>query len=187
MVPLTSLWLPILVASVFVLIASNLIWMVFQLHKKDWAPLPDEEAFAEAVNAIGVERGEYTFPYAADMAAWKSEEWQAKWKRGPVGFLTLQQPGEMNMGKTLGIWFFYILVIQVFVAYLTSQSLAAGAHYLEVFQIAGTAAILGFAGGAAPQAIWMGRRWRNALGLMGDGIVYGLLTAGTFGWLWPGA
>ena len=184
---LTALWLPILVSTVFVFIASNLVWMVLQLHKKDWDPLPDEEAFAEAINGMKAGRGEYSFPFAADTAAWKSDEWQAKFKRGPVGFLTLQTPGEMNMGKMMGSWIAYIVIIQIFVAYLTGLALGAGAHYLQVFQIAGTAAILGFAGAVPPEAIWMGRKWSNVFGHMRDGILYGLITAGTFGWLWPAA
>ena len=35
MVSVISLWLPILVSTVFVFIASNLIWMVLQLHKNE--------------------------------------------------------------------------------------------------------------------------------------------------------
>ena len=187
MVSLGALWLPILVSTVFVFIASNLIWMVIQVHKKDWKPLPDEEAFAEVLNAQKPAPGEYSFPHAADSAAWKSEEWQAKFKRGPCGFLTLQPPGEMNMGKNMALWVVYIVIIETFVAYLAGRSLAAGANYLEVFQMAGTAAILGFAGAVAPEAIWMGRQWSNVIKFIIDGIVYGLVSAGVFGWLWPAA
>lgn len=187
MVSLGALWLPILVSTVFVFIASNLIWMVVQVHKKDWSQLPDEESFAEALRAQEPPPGEYTFPYAASSADWKSEAWQEKFKKGPVGFLTLRPPGEMAMGKNMALWVVYIVVIEVFVAYLAGRTLAAGTHYLEVFQVAGTAAILGFAGAVAPEAIWMGRKWSNVLKFIFDGIVYGLLSAGTFGWLWPAA
>lgn len=187
MVSLTALWLPILVSTVFVFIASNLIWMVLQFHKKDWSRLPDEGAFAEVVNAQDPAPGEYAFPYAAGSADWKSEEWQEKFKRGPVGFLRLQPPGQMSMGKNMTLWLVYIVVIEIFVAYLAGRTLEAGTHYLEVFQIAGTAAILGFAGAVAPEAIWMGRKWKNTFKFILDGIVYGLLSAGTFGWLWPAA
>ena len=187
MVALGSLWLPILVATVLVFIASSLIWMVLNLHKKDWAKLPDEEAFAEAVNAQKPPVGEYSFPHAASSEDWKSEEWQKKFKRGPVGFLTLRPAGEMGMGKNLLSWFVYIVVIEIFVAYLAGRTLAAGTEYLRVFQVAGTAAILAFAGAVAPEAIWMGRSWRNVLRGIVDGVVYGLLGAGAFGWLWPAA
>ena len=39
---------------------------------------------------------------------------------------------------------------------------------------------------AIPQStIWWHRSWRFTLLTMFDGVIYALLTAGTFGWLWP--
>ena len=91
------------------------------------------------------------------------------------------------MGKSMAAWVVYIVIIELLVAYLAGRCLAAGADYLEVFQVAGTAAILGFAGAVAPDAIWLGRQWSNVFRFIFDGVVYGLLSAGVFGWLWPGA
>lgn len=187
LVGLGMLWLPIVVSTVLVLVASNLIWMVLNFHKNDWVKLPDEEALAKALNDQGAQPGEYSFPHACGAADWKSDAWKEKFKRGPVGSLILQPPGQMNMGKTMMCWIVYIVVIEVFVAYLAGTTLAAGTEYLKVFQVAGTAAILGFAGAVAPSSIWMGRRWGNSFRMMIDGIVYGLLSAGAFGWLWPAA
>jgi len=34
-------------------------------------------------------------------------------------------------------------------------------------------------------AIWWYRGWGYTLRTMFDGLIYALLTAGTFGWLWP--
>jgi hypothetical protein len=34
-------------------------------------------------------------------------------------------------------------------------------------------------------SIWYRRSWGTTFKSMFDGLVYGLLTAGTFGWLWP--
>jgi hypothetical protein len=31
----------------------------------------------------------------------------------------------------------------------------------------------------------MGRNWGTTIRHVADGLVYALLTAGTFGWLWP--
>ena len=187
MVALGSLLLPILASTVLVFIASTLIWMVLNLHKKDWVRLPDEDAFAEALGAQKPSPGEYSFPHAATSEDWKSDEWQEKFKRGPVGFLTVKPAGEMGMGKSMAAWLVYIVVMEVFVAYLTGLSLAAGADFMQVFQVAGTVAILAFSGAVAPQAIWMGRRWKNVLKFIFDGVVYGLLSAAAFGWLWPAA
>lgn len=34
-------------------------------------------------------------------------------------------------------------------------------------------------------SIWYKRKWSSTLKSMADGLVYALVTAGTFGWLWP--
>jgi hypothetical protein len=34
-------------------------------------------------------------------------------------------------------------------------------------------------------SIWYRRSWRITIGSTFDGLIYALLTAGTFGWLWP--
>ena len=187
MVPVTALWMPILASTVLVFITSNLIWMVLNLHKKDWKPLPDEEALAEVLNQQKVGEGEYTFPFADGAEDWKSEEWQKRFQRGPVGFLTLKTPGDMGMGKSMASWVIYIVILQIFIAYLTGHARAAGADFAAVFQIAGAAGVLGFAGAVAPEAIWLGRQWSNVLKTMFDGVVYGLLSAAVFAWLWPAA
>ena len=36
------------------------------------------------------------------------------------------------------------------------------------------------------ESIWKGQSWSTTLKFVFDGLVYGLLTAGVFGWLWPG-
>ena len=36
-------------------------------------------------------------------------------------------------------------------------------------------------------SIWKGVRWGTTFKYVVDGIVYGLVTGGTFGWLWPKA
>jgi hypothetical protein len=39
--------------------------------------------------------------------------------------------------------------------------------------------------GTVPDSIWFGRPWRTFRLQVLDGVVYGLFTAGVFGWLWP--
>ena len=38
---------------------------------------------------------------------------------------------------------------------------------------------------SVPAAIWMGKPWSVAWKEVFDGLLYGLVTAGAFGWLWP--
>lgn len=180
---ITSLWLPILLSAVLVFIASALAWMVLPHHRSDFAKLPNEEAARAGLK--GAPPGEYTVPYAASAEDWKSEEWLNKVKEGPCGIVTLREPGPPNMGKQLGIWFVYSVVVSLFVAYLTGRVLPAGTEYLEVFRVAGTIAFLAYSCSHFADSIWMGRGWKRTIKDAVDGLVYALLTAGTFGWLWP--
>lgn len=108
-----------------------------------------------------------------------------KLRRGPVGTITLLPNRPINMGKLLGLWFVYILIVSLFVGYLAGRTLASGADYLTVFRFAGAAAFLAYGVGQLVDSIWKGMPWSNTLRAMADGLVYSLVTAGTFGWLWP--
>jgi hypothetical protein len=110
---------------------------------------------------------------------------QEKYKQGPCGFMTVVPSGTPAMGKNLVQWFIYSIVIGIFVAYITSRTLSADAEYLSVFRIAGAVAFISYAMGYVPNSIWMGVPWRSTLLHVFDGLIYGLVTAGMFGWLWP--
>ncbi len=56
---------------------------------------------------------------------------------------------------------------------------------MKVFHTVGLVAFLAYAAGQLPAAIWMGKPWSIAAKEVLDGLIYGLVTAGTFGWLWP--
>src|SRR5262249_42467833 len=96
-----------------------------------------------------------------------------------------RQSGAPGMGKNLIQWFVYSLVVGVFVAYITGRTVGAGAGYLPVFRVAGTAAFLAYAGGAPIRSLWRRPALCAAVKASVEGLVYALLTAGTFGWLWP--
>jgi hypothetical protein len=89
------------------------------------------------------------------------------------------------MGKHLALWFGYCILISIFVAYLTGRTTGSGADYRTVFRIAGTIAFLGYGVGHIIESIWRGQPWSTTTKHVIDGLVYSLLTAGTFGWLWP--
>ena len=183
---LVDLWLPILLSAVFVYIASSIIHMLTPIHKGDCKGIPGEEKVLEEMRNSGLKPGEYMFPYCADMKEMGSDAMVAKYNQGPVGFMQIMPNGPWAMGKSLGQWFAYIVLTSVFVAYIASFCLEAGTSYLTVFRLTGTAAMLGYAVGNIPNSIWKGHLWSNTAKFIFDGIVYSLITAGTFGWLWPG-
>ena len=51
--------------------------------------------------------------------------------------------------------------------------------------MAGTTAVAADCGALFPNSIWWGYSWSMTWKSVFDGVVYGLLTAGAFGWLWP--
>jgi len=182
-VALSSLWLPILLSAVAVFIASALIWAVVQWHNADWQKLPDEEAARRALQ--GVPPGDYILPHAASNKERQSPEGQQKFKEGPAAMVTGLPHGSMAMGKQFLPWIGYTLILSLLVGYVAGGSLPAGTEYLKVFQVTGTTAWLGYGGAAAAGAIWFGHGWGRTVKDIVDALVYGLLTAGFFGWLWP--
>jgi len=187
MVEVMDLWLPILLSAVFVFIASSILHMVIPIHKGDFKQLPGEEAILETMRGQNIAPGAYMFPFCGSMKDMGSPEMMEKYKRGPVGLMTIRPSGPPAMGASLLIWFIYSILISLFVAYLASLTLDQGAAYGSVFRVAGTAAILGYAFASIPESIWKGQPWSATFKFIFDGVVYGLVTAGTFGWLWPAA
>lgn len=187
MVAMTALWLPVLISAVLVFLASSILHMVLPLHRKDYDKLPDEGILLEAMRKANVQPGNYYFPRPADPKDMKSPEMVEKYTQGPVGMMNILPSGPPAMGGFLAKWFIYCIVIAIFVAYLCSRTVAAGAEYMTVFRAAGTVAFLGFGGGHAQESIWKGQRWGTTLRHLVDSLVYALLTAGAFAWLWPAA
>ena len=182
MTVLISLWLPILLAVVVVFVASSIMHMVLPYHKTNYKKLPDEDKVASALRGIG--RGLYVLPFCT-MKEMKSPEMQEKYKQGPVGMITMMPPGPPAMPKYLVQWFVYCVLVSFFVAYLAAHTVAPGTPYPAVFRVVGTAAFLAYGLGVLPNGIWKGQLWGITIKEVIDGLVYGLLTAGTFGWLWP--
>jgi hypothetical protein len=184
MVAIGALWLPILVSAVLVYVASSLFWMVVRHHESDWNALPDETSLLEAFRKAKIPRGQYRFPYAKGKEM-QSPEMKKKMADGPVGTLVYWPSWDGSMGKQLGIWFLYLLAISIFVAYLTGRVLPAGVGARSVFRVAGTSAVLAYCGALLPNSIWWGYSWSMTWKQVFDGVVYGLITAAVFGWLWP--
>jgi len=184
MVFLTALWLPILLSAVIVFIASSIMHTVLPYHRSDYRQLPEEDKLLAALRPAGLKPGQYVFPYCLPKEM-KSPAAIEKYNQGPVGTMTIFRNGPPVMPKFLAQWFAYCLVIAFFVAYLTGRTLPAGVHYLAVFRVAGTAGFLAYGLGHLSNGIWKGQPWPATIKEVVDGLIYGLLTACIFGWLWP--
>jgi len=184
MVSLGALWLPILLSAVIVFIASSIMHTVLTYHRSDFHQLPEEDKVLAALRSVSLQRGCYVFPFCThkDM---KSAAMVEKYKQGPVGFMTVLPSGPPALPKFLAQWFGFCLVIGVFVAYLTGRTTAPGTDYLHVFRVAGATAFMAYGLGHLSDGIWKGQSWSATIKEVMDGLIYALLTAGTFGWLWP--
>lgn len=185
MVSILDLWLPILVAAVLVFIASSIIHMLLKYHQTDFSALPDEEGVMNALRPFGIAPGEYVMPHASTNAERASEEHKEKAAKGPVVFLNVFPNGVPDMGRSLIHWFVYCIIVGIFAAYIASRAFDAGDHYLDVFRFAGATAFIGYSLALMQNSIWYKRAWSATLKSMFDGLIYGLLTGGAFGWLWP--
>jgi hypothetical protein len=184
MVSLAALWLPIVLSAAIVFIASSIMHMVLPYHRGDYKRLPDEEKVGAAIREAGVTRGLYMFPFA-DHKQMKEPAVQEKFKQGPVGTMIIRQSGAINLVPFLVQWFVYCLVVGFFTAYIAAHTLAAGVNYLEVFRVVGAVAFMAYGVGTLANGIWKGEPWSMVVKEVIDGLIYGLLTAGVFGWLWP--
>jgi len=185
MVSITSLWLPILLSAVIVFFVSSIIHMVLPFHRNDWRRLSNEDAVLEALRRFNIAPGDYLAPRPATPQAMKDPEFQAKMKAGPVLVMTVRAGGAPSMGRSLGLWFAYAVVVGIFAAYIAGRALAPGTRYPEVFRFAGCTAFVGYSLALLQNSIWYWRNWGATLRSVIDGLLYGLLTGGTFGWLWP--
>jgi hypothetical protein len=182
---LMQLWAPILLSAILVFVASSVVHMVLKWHNADYRKLPNEDEVRAAIRKGAPTPGQYIMPHCADMKEMGSPEMKQKFDEGPLALLWLKPNGMTGMGPMLGKWFVFNLVVAFFVAYVGAHTLPIGTSYLTVYRVVGTITFLAYAGGEVPPAIWMGKPWGAALKDAGDGLLYALLVAGAFGWLWP--
>jgi len=184
MITIAMLWEPILISTVLVFVASAILQMFVGHHWNDMRAVPQQQSLIDALRGLALPVGDYMVPRPASRAAARDPAFMEQLNKGPVARLQVL-PGGMNMGRSLAQWFVYVLVVSWVCAAAAVHELPPGTQYLRVFHLV---AVVGFAAYALalPQAsIWYGRSWRMTVMTMIDGLIYGLLTGGTFGWLWP--
>ncbi|MBZ0200406.1 MAG: hypothetical protein K8H86_11100 [Ignavibacteriaceae bacterium] len=184
MVSIVSLWLPILLSAVFVFIVSSFVHMVLPHHKNEFKKLPDEDGVMDTLRKFNLPPGEYNFPHANDMKEMGTPEFKAKLEKGPAALITVMKNEVPSMTGSLITWFIYSIVVSIFAAYVAGRALVPGADYLAVFRFTGVTAFLGYSLALVHDSIWYKRAWSTTFKYMIDGLLYALVTAGTFGWLW---
>ena len=185
MTGLSALWLPILLSAVIVFVVSSVIHMASPWHKRDYPKMPNEDKVTDALRPLAIPPGDYMIPRPSSRQEMRSPEFAEKMKKGPVMVLTVMPNGPMSMGTNLALWFAYCAVVGLFAAYVAGRALPPGTSYLRVFRFAGVTAFIGYSVALWQMSIWYRRAWSTTIKATIDGLIYGLLTAGAFGWLWP--
>ncbi len=185
MVPVISLGLPILVAAGIVFVVSSIIHMVLPYHRADFAKVPSEDEVMESLRKYNLQPGDYVIPCAGSAQAMREADFIEKVTKGPVAFMTVVPNGPPSMGASLVLWFIYCVIVGVFCALVTGSALGRGAEYHSVFHLAALTAFCGYGLALLQDSIWYKRKWSTTLKNIFDGLIYALVTAATFGWLWP--
>jgi hypothetical protein len=183
MVSILDLWLPILLSAVLVFVASSIIHMLIGWHNSDFKKFAAEDAVMDALRPFNLAPASYVAPRPDSMAHMGSPEFKAKMARGPRFTLTILR--DTSMAQNLIVWFAYCIVVAVFAAYVAGLTLPAGAPYMTVFRVTSTVTFVGFVLALWHDWIWYSSGLAATIKSTIDGLIYALLTGGSFGWLWP--
>ncbi len=184
MVSIFTLWLPILLSAVAVFIISSIIHTILGYHNSDFDKVPSEDQFRNDLQKLNIPPGDYMVPCPGSNRERNTPEFKEKIKKGPVVSLTVY-PLPVSMLPSLVSWFFYCVVVGIFAAYIAGRALSPDAGYLSAFRFAGCTAFIGYSLALLQNSIWFNRKWSATFKSMFDGLIYGLITGGRFGWLWP--
>lgn len=124
-------------------------------------------------------------PHCDAMAEMRSPEFLARWKTGPTFMATFLPQRSMSMAPSLFQWFIFSLVLSFAAAMAASHAFDPGTPYLRVFHLVALLGFLGHAGALWQMSIFYRRSWGTTIWSTIDGLIYGLVMAGVFGWLWP--
>ena len=185
MTELNALWLPILLSAVVVFVVSSVIHMASPWHKSDYPKMPNEDQVMDALRPLSIPPGDYFFPRPSSREEMQSPAFAEKMKKGPVMVITAMPNGPMSMQRNLVLWFVYAMVVGIFAGYIAGRALPQGTAYPQVFRVVGATAFIGYTLALWQLSIWYRRSWITTIKSTVDGLIYALLTAGTFGWLWP--
>jgi len=184
MISLSQLWMPLLLSTVAVFLASSVIHMASPWHKNDYPRLPNEDAVMDALRPIGLAPGDYMFPRPQSMADMKSPEFVERVTRGPKVIMTVMPNGMTPMGGMFVQWIVYILVVTAIAAHLASRSVTASAPGAHVFHQVFLVAFAGYGLALFQLSIWYARSWSITIKSVIDGAIYAAITAAIFQWSW---
>jgi hypothetical protein len=182
--PFMSLLLPIAVSALAVFVLALIIHMT-PWHKGDYVRLPDEDGVMKALRPFTIPPNDYMVPHPGTGEYMKSKEYDDKRDAGPVLIVTVAPSGPWNIGKILGMWLVFAVVVSASVACLVGTIVPPGGHTHAVFHHVAVVTFLTYAMGAVPMSIWYHRKWSTTFRTAVDAVVYALATGWIFSMMWP--
>lgn len=184
MTPFLSLLLPVVGSAVAVFVLTMVVHMT-PWHRGDYVRLPDEDGVMKALRPFNVPANDYMVPHPGTAAEMKSPAYDAKREAGPVMILTVMATGPWKIGKMMGTWFLFLLVVSASLACVVGSVLPPGGDTHMVFHLVALIAFLAYAMGAVPLSIWYNRKWSTTVRNTVDALLYALATGWIFAMLWP--
>jgi len=180
-----SLLLPVLVSAVAVFLVSSVLHMALPWHHKDWKGLPAEGDVQEALRKAGVQPGDYMLPFPGGPGGMKDPTFRERLKAGPNGTFTLRAGGMPQMGAYLVKWFLHLLVVSALCAFNAIHAVGPGGETHRVFHFIALPAFLAYGIALWQDQIWYGKSTATTIRNTIDALLYALVTAVVFMWLWP--
>lgn len=181
---LIALWLPILLSAVVVFVISCIVHMVLKWHNSDYNGFANEGDIRAAINAGKPAPGRYVIPFCKEMSDMKGEAMQQKYREGPIGHIVLGPVGAPQIGKFMGQWFVWTLVVSTIAAYLAARVCGFG-HPHAAAKLAGAIVFVAMGFGTVTESIWSMRPWSSSAKFLIDAALYGLGAGLVFLYFWP--
>ncbi len=89
------------------------------------------------------------------------------------------------MGKLMFQQIGYFLVGCVLIGYCAVPVLATGTEYMTVFRFVSTVGFVASGWAVIPLSNWFGHLWFMTAKYLLNALIYALVIAGAFAWLWP--
>ena len=184
MTPFMSLLLPVLVSAVAVFMLTLVLHMT-PWHKSDYVRLPDEDGVMQALRPFNIPPNDYTVPHPGSGDYMKSPGYDARRNAGPVMNLTVVPSGPWKIGRMMGLWFLFTLVVSAIVACVVGTVVPPRGGTHAVFHHVAVIRFLSYAMGAVPLSIWYNRKWSTTFRNAVDALLYALLAGWIFTMMWP--
>ena len=185
--PFGSVWMAVVASAVAVFVGSSILHMVLKYHQADYKKLDNEDPLRDALRKSAGGPGLYFTPYCADHKQMREPAMQEKFRQGPVAMITVAPHGEMSMGRNLGLWFGFAVLVSFVSGYVARVTLHPAADGMTVMRVTATVAFAAYGLGNVSDSIWKAQPWSNTIRSLVDALIYALITGFVFKLLWPAA